>query len=162
MSTTSERYPYEDHPLQDAARTSRADRNASLDALHAVEAALAEPTTGREVEWLHRVLVAVDALTCALADQAAGDVESASLLSEIVIDEPRLAPRVERLRREYDDVRRSLDSLREQLALDSAVGVDTADVRDRLASIARRLRQQRAREADLIWEAVNINLGAGD
>src|SRR5581483_9504079 len=41
-------------------------------------------------------------------------------------------------------------------------GRDPADIRDRLATVARRVRQPRSREADLIYEAVHINLGVGD
>lgn len=162
VADASERYPFDDHPLQDAAQVTWADRNASLDALHALEDALAEPTTGRERQWLDEVLATLDGLAGALDAQASGDAESASLLSEIAAEEPRLLPRVERLRREYDDVRQSIISLRDQLAPEAGFDADVGDVRDRLASVARRLRAQRAREADLVYEAVNINLGAGD
>ena len=40
--------------------------------------------------------------------------------------------------------------------------LDTADLRDRVAELARRLRHHRAQEADLIYEAVNLNLGTGE
>lgn len=162
VADASERYPFDDHPLQDAAQLTWSDRNASLDALHALEDALAEPTAGREQQWLAEVPATLDGLAGALDAQASGDAESASLLSEIAADEPRLYPRIERLRREYADVQQSIMSLRDQLSPNDNVDVDTADVRDRLASVARRLRAQRAREADLIYEAVNINLGAGN
>jgi hypothetical protein len=157
-----QQYPYDDHPLQQAAQDSRADRNASLDALHTVEAALAAPAPGRNERWLAEVLIAIDTLLDALNSQAATDSESTSLLSEIAIDQPRFVSRIERLRREHDDLRAALRSLRDQIAPVVGVDVDPADIRDRLASVARRLRQHRAREADLIYEAINLNLGGGD
>ncbi len=51
-----------------------------------------------------------------------------------------------------------LASLREQIEPDPEFGVDPNDIRDRLASLARRFRQYRAREADLIYEASGIDL----
>jgi hypothetical protein len=35
-------------------------------------------------------------------------------------------------------------------------------MRDRVAELSRRLRHHRAQEADLIYEAVNLNLGIGE
>ena len=94
--------------------------------------------------------------------QTASDQDTSSLLTEIRRDDPRLGPRVDRLRAEQADLRIAITSLRDQLAPDAAIPVDTADIRDRLAALARRLRAQRARESDLVYEAVNIDLGVGD
>jgi hypothetical protein len=159
MDVAHEQQP---HRLQPAADTSRADREASLDALHALEEALSAPAPGREAGWLAAVIQALDLLTEALDAQAGGDAEPASLLSEIATDEPRLVPRIQRLRDEHRDLRDSVRSLRAQIEPDDHVAVDVADVRDRLAAVARRFRQHRSREADLIYEALNISLGAGD
>lgn len=142
--------------------TSRTDRNSSLAALQALEEALAGPTPGRHQPWLQRVVAALDTLDAALDTQQSTDSETSSLMSEIARDEPRLVPRIERLRQEYHDIRVALRSLRDQIAPDGDVEVDVADVRDRLSSIARRYRQHRSREADLVYEAINVDLGAGD
>jgi hypothetical protein len=149
-------------PLEPAAATSRANRDASLAALRALEDAVAAPAPGREDRWLERVVSALDQLSAALGAQAGGDADTASLLSAIAGDEPRLKPRIDRLRQEHDDLRAATGSIRQQIAPTTGLGIDTADIRDRLASIARRFRQHRAREADLIYEAVNVNLGVGD
>lgn len=148
--------------LDPAVKLSRARRFDTLEALHALEDALDAPTPRRERTWLHRVLSTLDVLSGMLDAQAHRDQDSPSLLTEIRRDEPRLGPRVDRLRTEQADLRIAITSLRDQLAPDAAVPVDTADIRDRLAALARRLRAQRAREADLVYEAVNIDLGAGD
>lgn len=133
-----------------------------MEALHALEDALDAPTPRRERTWLHRVLAAVDLLSDMLDSQSAGDQETSSLLAEIRRDDPRLAPRVDRLRAEQADFRIALTSLRDQLAPDATLPVDTADIRDRLAALARRLRAHRGCEADLVYEAVNIDLGVVD
>jgi hypothetical protein len=150
------------HPLEPAAATSRANRDASLEALRALEEAVSAPVPGREDRWLDMVVNALDQLTTALETQAGDDAGAASLLSEIAVDEPRLKPRIDRLREEHDDLRAAAASVRHHVAPPAESAIDIAEVRDRLTSIAHRFRQHRAKEADLIFEAVNINLGAGD
>ena len=51
--------------------------------------------------------------------------------------------------------------MREQIEPTPELPIDTSDVRDRLASIARRYRQHRARESDLIYDAVGLELDVG-
>jgi len=148
--------------LDPALKASRAGRFDTMKALHALEEALGAPAPRRERTWLHRVLAALDVLSATLDSQALEDQETQSLLTEIRREDARLAPRVDRLRAEQADLRIAVTSLRDQLAPDAAVPVDTADIRDRLASLARRLRAQRARESDLVYEAVNVDLGVGD
>jgi len=148
--------------LDQAVDVSRAGRFDTMEALHALEDALDAPTPRRERTWLHRVLATLDVLSEMVDAQTARDQETSSLLTEIRRDDSRLGPRVEWLRAERADLRIAITSLRDQLAPDATVPVDTADIRDRLASLARRLRAQRARESDLVYEAVNIHLGVGD
>lgn len=146
-----------------SAEASRSDRNTSLDALHVLEDALAGPAPGRHQAWLQRVIEALDALDVALNTQGSTDSETTSLLTEIERNEPRLSARIERLRQEYNDIRVALHSLRGQIGSSARQtgDVDVADIRDRLSDIARRYRQHRSREADLVYEAVNIDLGVG-
>lgn len=164
MTTTpAQQYPYDDHPLRAAAHTSWTDRNTSLDALHSLESALSEPAPTRQRQWVETVRAALDALLQALDTQAAGDSGAASLLSEIASDEPRLIPRIDRLRRQHQGLRESVQVILAEIAAQTDQDhIDTADIRDRLADLARLLRHHRAQEADLIYEAVNINLGTGD
>ena len=163
MTKPSDQYPYNKHPLQGPARASWTDRNVSLDALHVLEAALAEPAPSRHPEWAGRVRVGLEALRKALEVQASGDSEASSLLSEISVDEPRLLPRIKRLRRQHSELRdRAIAIVEELEAQADRDHLDVADIRDRVAELARRLRHHRAQEADLIYEAVNVNLGTGD
>lgn len=141
-----------------ASSVTRADRAASLDVLHEVEEALAAPSPGREPAWLDGVLESLERLAQLLETHGHTDAETDSLLSQIARDEPRFAGRIDRLRDEAHDLRASIDSLRSQLS-PTRDDVDVADIRDRLSAVARRYRQHRAREADLIYEAVLVDLG---
>jgi hypothetical protein len=163
MTAESGRYLDNDHPMQAAAQLSRTDRNTSLDALHTLEDVLSDPAPRRRRRWLDYVQSALDQLAQALDAQAGRDSETASLLSEIAIHEPRLLPRIEQLRRDHEHLRQSVRNLLDEMAPDADSGdVDITVTRDRVAEVARRLRQHRQREADLVYEAVNINLGTGD
>jgi hypothetical protein len=131
--------------------------------MHVLEAALSEPAPTRQRNWIETVRAGLEVLRDALDAQAAGDSEAASLLSEIASDEPRLIPRIDRLRRQHQALRNRVQATLDELAMQADHDhIDTADIRDDIADIARRLRHHRAQESDLIYESVNINLGIGD
>jgi hypothetical protein len=129
-----------------------------LSALDVLEYALSAPVPRRERTWLHRVTVALDALAVALDRQIHAEDESLGLLSEIALCEPRYALQIQRLRQEQVDLAIAVASLREQIEPNPELPIDTADVRDRLATVARRYRHHRGRESDLIYEAVGLEL----
>jgi len=151
----------DDDRVDRAAELSREARQASLHALHVLEYALSAPAPRRERTWLHRVTVALDALAAALDKQMRAEDESLGLLSEIALCEPKFTAQIHRLRQEQADLAIAVASLREQIEPTPELRIDTADVRDRLATVARRYRQHRARESDLIYEAIGIELDEG-
>jgi uncharacterized protein YlxW (UPF0749 family) len=140
----------------------RTDRERSLQALQVLELRAGSPAPGREVEWLSEVLGALDALEKMLASQRQNSADDASILSEIQRDEPRLHNRVVQLRRDYGELHEAVTRLQSRLRASRADEIHFVDVRQRLDRIATELRYQRAREADLIYEAFNVDLGAGD
>jgi hypothetical protein len=141
-----------------AADATRAQRRASLHALHVLEYALAAPAPRRQRTWLHRVTVAVEALAAALDNEIHLADQSFGLFSEIAASEPRYTPHVAQLRQERLDLRIAVASLREQIEPDAEKPTDPADIRDRLAKVAQRYRAYCARESDLVYDAVDINL----
>jgi small-conductance mechanosensitive channel len=140
----------------------RADREHSLLALHDLELRAGSPAPGREAQWLVQVLNALDALDEMLATQHENAADRDSILSDIQRDQPRLHNRVVQLRRDYRDLHEAVSRLRTQLEATPPDDVHFADVRQQLDRLATELRYQRAREADLIYEAFNVDLGAGD
>ncbi|HEU5309526.1 MAG TPA: hypothetical protein VFW97_19550 [Acidimicrobiia bacterium] len=146
----------------EAVATNRTDRKRSLDALHQVEFSAATAGPGREIDWVSDVRGALGALEDALAVQAQNSAVSDSPLSDIEVEEPRLRNRVVQLRQRYADLRQRVGELRSQLDATAPESLDLADVRRRLEALAGELRYQRAREADLVYEAYSVDLGAGD
>lgn len=154
--------PHQDtETYQEKATRSREGRVASDDALAALEDALASGSPGRESAWLDRVLEALAVLARSLDQQMFSDQTDHSLLEEIRRDHPRFAGRIDHLHQEQEAMRTEVDMLHAELnARERAVNV--ASVRNRLAELGRRYRHHRARAADLVLEAVNVDLGVGD
>ena len=127
--------------------------------MHVLEYALCAPAPRRHRTWLHRVTAAVDRVRVALDAQLQTHNDgSIGLLAEVALSQPDYAVRIQRLRQELLDLKVAAASLREQIEPDPAISIDPADIRDRLATIARRFRQHEAREADLVYEATGIEL----
>jgi len=132
--------------------TRQADQDRTLQAMHALEAALARAAPGREERWRDDVVHALSALGAVTAVEAENAEEPDSLLSDLIHTQPRLRTRVRGLRLEYRHLRDTLEALRDELAERPSV-VDYADVRERIGWVLTGLRHQRARESDLIYEA---------
>jgi small-conductance mechanosensitive channel len=140
----------------------RSDRKRSLDALQELELRAGSPAPGREAQWLGQVLHSLDALEAVLAAQHENSADRDSMLSDIQRDQPRLHNRVVQLRRDYRDLHEAVSRFRAELETSRPDDIHFADVRQRLDRLATELRYQRAREADLVYEAFNVDLGAGD
>jgi hypothetical protein len=130
------------------------DRDRTLAAAHDLEAAISAPAPGREHAWRDKVLGALEALEFATADEEANAERPDSLLSDIARNEQRLRHRVHGLRTQYRHVRDRIGALEQELG--AADSLEVADVRQRLTWVLDALRYHRAREADLIYEALDI------
>jgi hypothetical protein len=125
-------------------------------ALEVLEYALAAPAPRRLRTWLHRVIVAVDALSTAL--EAADADRSLGILDEVPLGHPQYAAAVRRLRSEQTDLCIAAAALREQIQRDPEIPIDPAYVRTRRAALTQRYRQYRAREAELIYAATGVDI----
>lgn len=131
----------------------QADHDRTLDAIHRLEASLAEAAPRREMPWLDAVLQALSDLEAATAEEAANAERPDSLLSDLARNQPRMRNRARALRLQYAKLRDTISALRRELAGHGRDGIDFADIRQRLGWVLTALRHQRARESDLIYEA---------
>jgi hypothetical protein len=143
---------------------SRNDRERLLVTIHQLERALSSAAPTRERAWMPPVLSAMRSLESAMQQQYANADSADGLLSQIITDAPHLAPRVDRLKREYLDLLRQISTLRDQFESGSNKDAlaNFVDIRQRLAWLLNALRHHQSRETDLIFEAVNTDLGALD
>ena len=144
-------------------KTSKADRDRSLGAIHLLELYAGSAAPGRQVERLAGIRVALESLRDALSDQAEKSLAADSLLSAIGRDEPRLGPKIDQLRRRYRATSNQIDTLdRELRSAAEPDAIDFTDIRQALDLLTTELRYQRARENDLVYEAYSLDLGEGD
>jgi hypothetical protein len=129
------------------------DQDRTLEAMHRLEAALAQAAPGRETNWCEGVLVALIELDAVTTEEAANAERPDSLLSDLARTQPRLRNRARALRLQYKKLCETLGSLRGEIEEHEEVGADFSDVRQRLGWVLTALRHQRARESDLIYEA---------
>lgn len=80
-----------------------------------------------------------------------------------MLDAPRLDNQIEDLRRQYADLVREIGSLREEFLSGGKGGwPNVAEMRKRLAELLTALRDFQSRETDLIYEAIQVDIGAVD
>ena len=139
--------------------TKRADRARSLDALRGVEQRAGAAGPGREEAWLDALRASAFELEVALTVERS---DGNGLFDDIERAEPRLRHRIVRLRNQHRDLADAVHTLRVTLEESESHDLDVADVRRTLDQLATELRYLRAREADLVYEAYNVDLGAGD
>lgn len=148
---------------EEAFADSRADRDATLGAVQRLETAAGMAGPGREVEWLEKVAADLQLVEQAVANERAEAMQPDSLLSMIGRDYPRrFGSRIRQLRDQHDDIVRTISSLRAQLDAMPDGSIDVVDVRQRLAWLAGAIRHRWAREADLVFEAIRLDLGRAD
>lgn len=141
-------------------KESRATRGGMMAAIHALEGALAKPAPGRESSWETLVLQKIKMLEEAMRSQIAELEGEDNALAAIARDQPRLLPRIYQLRKQYGDLLRQITSLREQLSEEGAP--QPTETRQRISWLLMALKHFQAKETDLMFEAVHVDIGAAD
>lgn len=137
---------------------SRVDRDRTLRAIHDLEAALAMAAEGST--WLSEVKTDLEALEAAMVEERRELNRPDALLAMILAEHPRrFSSRVRNLHEQYDDIIRQLASLRDQLTHREDAQPDAADLRQRASWIIGALHHCRARQTDLVYEAIAMDLG---
>jgi len=139
---------------------SRLTRAHMLAAMRALEGALAKPASHRETEWTSSVMEELGALEDAMMRQLAELEGDDNTLAALAREQPRLLPRIQQLRQQYGDLVRQVSSLRDQFTADGAP--QSEETRQRLAWILTALKHFQAKETDLMYEALQVDIGAAD
>lgn len=137
---------------------SRSERDRTLQAVHSLESALGKAAGGED--WLAEVESSLRALQRAMSDEQHELNRPDALLAMIGSEHPRrFGSRIRSLREQYDDIIRQLASLRRQLD-EPGETIGAVDLRHRAGAIIQALRSCRARQTDLVFEALELDLGA--
>lgn len=152
MTEQPERPP----PRREAFAARQAERDRALEAIHQLDAALGR--AGEGPSWSATVTKSLAALGSALAEELAESTQPDALLSLIAAENPRrFRSRAEHLRRQVEDLVRQIESLRQQIG--DSPPADVTDLRHRIGAVIRAIHQYRARETDLVYEAIELDLG---
>jgi hypothetical protein len=141
-----------------AITASRCDRDRALEAIQALEMATGSAGPGRDADWRTAVIAALDQLQSALAEQRAAYDDPASLMLQLAQDDPRLRTLVRQLRHRWKNLEATADSLANELREGT---IDTASIsliREQVRWLVTALHHHRAREADLIYAALQIDI----
>jgi hypothetical protein len=139
---------------------SRLTRTHMLGAMRALEDALARPASCRETEWASRVVEELSDLEDAMLRQMAELEGEDNTLAALARDQPRLLPRIQQLRQQYGDLVCQVSALRTQLTAEGSP--KSEEIRQRLTWILNALRYFQAKETDLMYEALQVDIGAAD
>jgi hypothetical protein len=143
---------------QDAFDAAQVERDRTLVSARRVEDALSHASGGSS--WAADLKSSLGSLRDAMTEERQELERPGSLLAMISAERPRrFGPRVRGIREQYDDIVRQVESFQRELEhWDGSVG-DVGDVRDRADWIIRTLHNCRRRQADLVFEALELDLG---
>jgi len=143
--------------LQEAARR----RRTLHEALVALEQAISSPAAGRIPDWTARVTKEATAVRDAWAHHVDGTEKPGGLYEEIVVNSPRLAGTIDRLRAEHPEITGALAEMVDRLEQVEIGGLPWPldDARDDLQRLIGRVIRHRQKGADLVWEAYNVDIG---
>lgn len=145
------------------ARTTRDELDDLLHTMHGLESALASPGPGREGRWATRVEYELDVVLESLDAHVQSAEQEGGLFAHILESAPNAATWVERLREDHAELRREVVDLRARIArFRGDDSVDPHDFRMLAARVLHSLRRHEAKETDLIFETLWVDIGVGD
>lgn len=148
----------EEPTTQEALSASRADRDRTLRAVHRLESALA--MAADSPGWLDEVTADLESLESALVDERSESDRPDSLLSLIAGENPRrFGSRVHHLHHQMDETLRRIVSLRRQLEHPRPTPLTATELRHEIGALTQTIHSQRARQSDLVYDALALNLG---
>lgn len=139
----------------------RVRRRRLRDALVDVEDAVAS-AAATAPGWRKTVATALEDLRAALEDHVRRNEEAGGLFDEILTHAPRLRARVDRLRAEHVALIAETEALLERCGHADLEDGEIAVVRERVLDLLTQASRHRQRGADLIYEAYEVDIAAGD
>ncbi len=144
----------------DRVEQARGRRQALRTAMLALEAASAGPVS--KEGWLEHVAQALDDLDGALEKHVEMVEGDGGLLEEITDIAPQLQAGMEQMRNDHKELHALIDATRTSMK-DAEITPDgLARVRNEIRALVTSLAEHRQRGADLVYDAYNVDISAGD
>ena len=143
---------------------SKRARQGMLVAIRSLEEALARATPSRETPWRDEVLERLKELESNMTSQAAELRGDDGLMADLILENPRLANRVTQLRDDCVRLVGEINGLRNEFATERTAEIrsNVAEIRVRLANLIDEVRRFQLTETDLIYAAIQVDIGVGD
>ena len=138
-----------------ASEQTSGEHEALMHALHLLERALASAARGREHAWRRRALAELAAVAESIEKHCASAEAPGGLVAELEQALGRSHELTAALR-DHDELRKHAGAL-----LSETEG-EAAHLRERASELAQALRRHLAREADLVYETFERDVGVGD
>ena len=145
--------------MTDALGQARERRAGLRSALGEVERSLASPAAGRSEAWVKSLGADLERLSEALDLHIRSSEAPGGLLDDVLQSEPRLAHKVDRARREHQELRYRMDQARSTL---QGPEVDIPQARERVVEVLGGIVRHRHLGADLVYEAFSVDIEAAD
>lgn len=143
---------------QDAFDAAQFERDRTLISARRVEDALSRASGGDS--WAAELNSSLRSLRDAMAEERQELERPGSLLALISAERPRrFGPRVRGIREQYDDILRQLESFQRELQHWESSEGEVGDIRHRADWLLRALHHCRSRQADLVFDALHVDLG---
>jgi hypothetical protein len=146
---------------QTASRNTQVEFGDLLQAMHRLEAALGSPAPFREQQWATRAGRELEEVRHALEAHILSAEAAGGLFDELNLATPRVAERVDSLRREHGELMERLSRLERGLE-PSPQPADFSSLRREADALLTALRRHHALEVDLIFECFWTDIGVGD
>lgn len=149
----------DDPRLPDAALAAiRAEADRVLEAVHRLEDTLSRAAGGPS--WAETVATELDALRAAISAELSETDRPDALTAMIAAENPRrFNTRVSHLRDQLEDILRQTTLLAAELDRSDPSAMDASDIRHRTGWLIRAIHRYRGRQADLVYEALELDLG---
>jgi hypothetical protein len=138
----------------------RQRRTRLRDAVRALEDGLASPAQAER--WPGDVAAALEEFLAALEQHIEGTEDGEGLFADVLEQSPRLASRIERLRQEHDEMRILAEDLLGHVRDGVRDEADVQRIRDGGLVLLRMAVRHRQRGSDLLYEAYEVDIAAGD
>ena len=132
-------------------------------AMHRLESCLGHAAPGRLEAWCDEVHSSFDLFITAMRESQECVINDKGLIEDIKTNSPHLLHRIDELANEFNGLLEQSVSLQKEISqIKDANHANFADLRQRFGWLLTAVKHQQAKEVDLVYEALNVDIGVGD
>ena len=158
MADAADRSESEETVLEQTLRRREALRVAMSD----LERAIAAPVPGRTDLWRTNLMSALEHLDRALTAHVDGNECADGLFEQVLLEAPRLARTVERLRKDHAEMSTTVTEMKARVTGQGGDALDGESLREAGLALLDQIARHRHMGADLLYEAYTVDTSGGE